>query len=146
MSDPDVHGPIDFVLIEFPGETLDGEVADELFALVVRGVIRIYDVLAIRKELDGSFSSIELDDASQAQISRFSAFAGARSGLLNEDDLLEAASAMDAGSVAVLLVYENAWAIPFVAAALRAGGDVIASARIPATDVLDTLDALETAH
>jgi hypothetical protein len=146
MSDLDVHGPIDFVLIEFPGDSLKGEVADQLLDLVARGVIRIYDVLAIRKESDGSFSSIELSDVSQGQIGRFSAFAGARSGLLNEDDLLEAASAMDAGSVAVLLVYENAWAVPFVAAALGAGGDLIASARIPATDVMDMLDALETAH
>lgn len=146
MSDLDVHGPIDFVLIEFPGDSLKGEVADQLLDLVARGVIRIYDVLAIRKESDGSFSSIELSDVSQGQIGRFSAFAGACSGLLNEDDLLEAASAMDAGSVAVLLVYENAWAVPFVAAALGAGGDLIASARIPATDVMDMLDALETAH
>jgi len=146
MSDLDVHGPIDFVLIEFPGDSLRGEVADALLDVVSRGVIRIYDILAIRKESDGSFSSIELSDVSQAPIGRFSAFAGARSGLLNEDDLLEAASAMDAGSVAVLLVYENAWAVPSVAAALGAGGDLIASARIPATDVMDALDALEAAR
>ena len=91
------------------------------------------------KEADGSFSGVALDQLG----SSFAAFTGARSGLLGDDDLKEAADALAPGTVAALIVYENSWARPFVAAALRAGGDMVATARIPAQDVMAALDALE---
>lgn len=146
MSDSVTHGPIDFVLIEFAGDRLTGGAADALMDLVDRGIVRIYDLLVVRKDNDGSFSGIDISDLSADRVGGFNAFAGARSGLLGDDDLRQAADAMQPGTVAALIVYENSWAIPFVAAALDAGGQLIASARIPAQDVMDALDAVETGH
>ena len=147
MSDSaTTHGPIDFVLIEFAGDRPTGPAADALMDLVDQGIVRIYDLLAIRKEHDGSFAGIDITDLSADHIGGFTAFAGAQSGLLGDDDVRQAADAMQPGTVAALIVYENAWAIPFVAAARDAGGQLIASARIPAQDVMDALDAAETVH
>lgn len=146
MSEMDVHGPIDFVLIEFPGDRLTGAAADALLDLVERGIVRVYDLLVIRKAEDGSFSGIAIDDLSADEVGGFTAFAGARSGLLGDDDARQAADAMKPGTVAALVVYENSWAVPFVAAARDAGGQVVASARIPAQDVMDALDALEATN
>lgn len=138
-----VYGPIDFLLLEGRAENMTGEAGAALLDLVERGIIRIYDLLVVRKEADGSFSGVELNDLSQDGLGGFAAFAGARSGLLGDDDVAEAADALEAGTVGVLIVYENTWAVPFVAAARNAGGELIASARIPATDVMAALDALE---
>lgn len=143
MPDTNVHGPIDFLLIEFTGDRLTGAAADALLDLVDRGIVRVYDLLAVRKDDDGGFSGIELTDLSADTVGGFTAFSGARSGLLGDDDVAQAAQAMKPGTVAVLIVYENAWAVPFVAAAHEAGGQLIASARIPAQDVMDALDALD---
>lgn len=135
----DAAGPIDFLLLEFPGDQPLDEPAAELLALVDSGQVALYDLVAIRKHVDGAFSGIELSQVDPA----FATFEGARSGLLDDDDLATAAAAMEPGTRAVLLVFENRWAAPFVGAALRAGGDVVASARIPATDVMAALDALD---
>ncbi|MFN8036363.1 MAG: DUF6325 family protein [Acidimicrobiia bacterium] len=146
MTDEDVYGPIDFLLMEFPGTTeMTGEVAQAVMDLVDAGIVRIYDVLIIRKAEDGTFEGINIEDLGADEIGGFTAFAGARSGLLGDDDLAEAAGALEPGTVAILFVYENAWAIPFVAAARRQGGQVVASARIPAQTINDVLDAAEAA-
>lgn len=137
----DAHGPIDFVLLEFPRDRLTGEASKALLDLVERDVIRLYDLLVISKDQDGSVSALEVGEAAPA--GAFAAFAGARSGLLGDDDVQEAAAAMAPNTVAALIVYENTWAIPFVAAARNSGGDVIASARIPAADVMKALEELE---
>lgn len=146
MSATAVHGPIDFVLIEFATDRVTGAAAEALMDLVERGVIRVYDLLVIRKDEDGTFSGVEISDLAADQVGGFNAFAGARSGLLDDDDLRQAADAMKPGTIAALVVYENAWAVPFVAAARDAGGQLIASARIPAQDVMDALDALEASN
>ncbi len=143
MSDVDVHGPIDFILLEFKDENLDGSIAQEVLALVDAGIVALYDVLIIRKDEDGTFSGVALEDVAPDHLGGFAAFAGARSGLIGDEDIAEAASAMEPGTVAALLVYENAWARPFVGAVLRAEGEVIASARIPATVVMEAIEALE---
>ncbi len=143
MSAVDVHGPVDFVLLEFSGDRLTGKAADALLDLVERGIVRVYDLLVIAKEADGTFSGIDITDLSQDGIGDFGAFAGARSGMLGDDDLRLAGEAMKPGSIAALIVYENTWAIPFISAALESGGELIASARIPAQDVMDALDATE---
>ena len=143
MSDVDVHGPIDFLLLEFPDGERTGKPADALLDLVDRGIVRVYDLLVLRKAEDGSVSGMEITDLSADAVGGFTAFAGAQSGLLGDDDARQAAEAMKPGTVAALLMYENTWAIPFVAAARETGGQVIASARIPAQDVMDALDALE---
>lgn len=139
MSDTDAHGPIDFLLLEFPGDKPLDETAGALMDLVDQGLVAIYDLVAVRKEADGTFTGIALDELG----SSFAAFTGARSGLLGDDDLREAADALEPGTVAALIVYENTWAAPFVGAALRAGGQVVATARIPAADVVAALDALD---
>lgn len=135
----EVHGPIDFVLLEFRGGQPLDETAAALMALVDLGVVALYDLAAIRKEGDGTFSGIALDELGGS----FAAFAGARSGLIGDEDLAEAADAMEPGTVAALIVYENVWAVPFVDAARRAGGQLVATARIPAQQVIDALDALD---
>jgi hypothetical protein len=141
----DVNGPIDFLLLEFSSEKMNGEAAAALFELVEQGIIRLYDLLVIRKESDGSVVAVELNDVTADGIGEFSVFAGARSGLLGDDDLAEAGSAMEPGTTAALLVYENAWAIPFITAARKADAQVIASARIPADAVMAALDELDAA-
>lgn len=145
MTDADVHGPIDFVLIEFKGDRLTGRAAQELLNLVERGIVRVYDVVVVGKDDDGSVFGMDLAEEA-ARLGGFADLAGARSGLLSENDIQETAGVMEPGTVAALIVYENTWAIPFVAAARESGGEMVASARIPAQDVMDALDALETAE
>jgi hypothetical protein len=142
MSSDNVHGPIDFLLLEFPGDRLTGAAGRELLALIDQGIVRLYDLLVIAKGADGQVEALELNDAG-IEIEGFSDLAGARSGLLGEEDIAEAAAALEPGTVAALVVYENTWAIPFVAAARESGGEVVASARIPAQDIMDALDTLE---
>lgn len=143
MPDHTAHGPIDFVLIEFPGPPASDATAKALLDLVDRGIIQIYDLLVIRKAEDGTFAGVDIDDVTADGIGGFTAFSGARTGLLGDDDATQAADAMEPGTMAALIVYENSWAIPFVAAASEAGGQLIASQRIPAQDVMDALDILE---
>jgi hypothetical protein len=143
MTDPDVHGPVDFVLIEFPADRLTGRTAQALLDLVDRGIVALYDVLAIGKDDDGTVFAVDLDEAATGRLGGFADLAWVRSGLLGEEDMREAAGAMEPGTLAVLLVYENTWARPFVAAARESGGELIAGGRIPAQDVSDDLAALE---
>ena len=138
----DVHGPIDFVLLEFAGDKLTGEPAKALADLIDRGVVRLYDLMVVSKELDGSIRELEISESSAGG---FNVFAGARSGLLGDDDVSQAAAAMEPGTVAALIIYENAWAKPFVAAVRNSGGELIASTRIPAPVVMEALDNLEAA-
>lgn len=142
-TEASVHGPVDFVLIEFQGDRLTGEVAPALVDLVERGTIRLWDLMVISKAEDGSVQALELKDPAGAGAAEFTYFAGARSGLLGDDDLQQAADAMEPGTVAALIVYENTWAVPFVEAAMRSGGELIASARIPAPDIMRALEELE---
>ena len=143
MTAPTAHGPIDFILLEFPEDRLTGRAAEECLALVDRGIIRVYDVLVVGKEPDGATYAVDLADLADERLGGFGALAWARSGLLGEDDLAEAASVLEPGRLAVLLVYENLWAVPFVSAARESGGELVASARIPAQAVEDALEALE---
>ena len=143
-TDADVHGPVDFVLLEFPRDRLTGEAAQALMDLVEAGTIRLFDLLVISKDSDGGVEVLELTDPG-GPAAGFSYFAGARSGLLGDEDVQEASAAMDPDTVAALLVYENTWAAPFVAAARRSGGELIASARIPATDIMAAVESLEAA-
>lgn len=134
-----VHGPVDYVLIEFPRDQLTGEAGPALLNLVERGVIRLFDLLVISKSEDGSVEALELTEGGG-----FAYFAGARSGLLGDEDMREAAAVMTPGTVAALIVYENTWAIPFVNAVRDSGGELVASQRIPAPDVMAALEALES--
>jgi Family of unknown function (DUF6325) len=142
MATTDVHGPIDFLLIEFHGDRLTGKAAEALLDLVDKGIITLYDVLVVGRAADGSAYALDLaEDVNQ--VGGFAGLAGVRSGLLTDEEMHEAAATMQPGTLAVLIVYENTWAVPFVAAAMESGGELIAGARIPAPAVMDALDALE---
>lgn len=145
MPETDVHGPIDFVLLEFQSDRMRGRAAEEMLRLVDSGTIRLYDVLFLGKSEEGEVYALDLADVA-AQEAGFDTLAGARSGLLQSDDLAEAGAALEPGRVAALIVYENTWAIPFVAAARDAGGELVAAARIPAADVMAALDRLDAAE
>jgi hypothetical protein len=142
MPAADVHGPVDFVLLEFTGNRLTGRAADELLSLVDRGIVHVYDVLVVGKDENGAAYSVDLAEAAD-QVGHFADLQGARSGILADDDLRQAADAMEPGTLATLIVYENTWAIPFVAAARESGGEMIAGGRIPAQDVMDALEDLD---
>ena len=139
-------GPIDIVVIAYPADApMTGEAAPLLVELVERGIIRVLDVLFVTKNEDGTFSGFDATDLSEKGVGDFEVFEGASSGLLGDDDAAQAAEAIEPGSAAVMIVYENRWAAPFVAAVRRNGGVPIAFERIPAQDLIDALDAAEQA-
>lgn len=134
-------GPIDYVLVEWPGRQPNGEAIPHLVDLVDRGLIRILDLAFIAKGEDGSVLAMDLTDL--GDVVELAVFEGASSGLLGEEDFEEAGGALEPGTSAALLVYENTWAAPFASAVRRSGGQLVASGRIPAEDFLAALDAAE---
>src|SRR5215211_2990304 len=140
-------GPVDIVVIAYPaGAPMTGEAAPLLVDLVDRGIIRVLDALFVRKNEDGTFSGFDARDLSDRDVGDFTVFEGASSGLLGDEDAAKAADALEPGSAAVMIVYENRWAAPFVAAVRRNGGVPVAFERIPAQDLMDALDALDAAE
>ena len=139
-------GPIDYIVLEWDGDQpVTGEVMALLLDLVDRNIIRILDIAFLVKAEDGSVAA--LDFAELAQKSEgLTAFEGAASGLLGMDDLEEAATALEPGTVAGVLVWENRWAAPVAAALRRSGGQLVASGRIPVQAILASLDASEAVH
>jgi Family of unknown function (DUF6325) len=135
-------GPVDYILVEWPGRQPNGEVAPHLVDLVDRGLIRILDLTFITKDEDGTVRGLELADVG-GQVTELSVFEGASSGLLSDEDVEEAGGALEPGTSAALLVFENAWAAPFASAVRRSGGQLVASGRIPVQAVLAALDAVE---
>jgi len=133
-------GPVDYVIVEFPGSKMTGEGLPLLVDLVDRGVIRILDLLFVTKELDGTLTALALSDATGDGVPELAVFQGAASGLLGEDDLAEAASVIEPGNSAAVLIYENAWAAPFAAALRRGGAQLVASGRIPLQDLMEALE------
>lgn len=140
-SSLDELGPVDFVIIEFPGgqSNFSGEMADELVALVDAGTIRLIDVLILQKSDDGAIEALELSDATD--LGPLASLEAELAELLAEEDIENLAAAMDPGSVAGVVVYENLWAAPFASAARRAGGRLIADGRIPMQDIIASLEA-----
>ena len=141
----DEMGPIDYIVVEFPGNRMTGEAFPLLVDLVDRGIIRIIDLAFIRKEDDGSFRGMAIADFDQDGTLDLAVFEGASSGLLGEDDLSQAAEALEPNSSAGILVFENVWAAPFARAVRRGGGQLVASGRIPVQAVLSALDEAERA-
>jgi len=139
----DEMGPIDYLIVEWPDRQPTGEAAPHLIDLVDRGLIRILDLAFIAKGEDGSVAALEIADVGD-EVEAFAAFEGASSGLLSDDDVAAAGEALEPGTSAALLVYENRWAAPFAAALRRTGGELVASGRIPVQDVLAALDAVES--
>jgi hypothetical protein len=135
-------GPIDYLIVEWPGRQPNGEAAPHLLDLVDRGLIRILDLTFIAKDEDGSVTRLEIADLGD-EIAAFAEFEGASSGLLSDEDTDEAAGALEPGTSAALLVYENTWAAPFASALRSSGAQLVASGRIPIQDVVTALDAAE---
>ncbi|MET8289009.1 DUF6325 family protein [Streptomyces sp. NPDC048448] len=139
-------GPIDYVVVEFPGSRMTGEGFPLLVDLVDRGLIRILDLMFVRKEDDGSVTGLEIADLTGDGALDLAVFEGVSSGLLDEDDIEEAGHALEPGNSAGILVYENLWAAPFATALRRGGAQMVASGRIPMPDVLAALDATDSAR
>lgn len=146
MSEPELDemGPIDYIILEWPSEPSGEEVVPLLVDLVDRGIIRILDITFVSKAQDGSLTAIEIDDLGPAA-EAFGVFAGASTGIVGDDDLQDAAAALEPGTSAAILVWENRWAAPVAIALRRSGGQLVASGRIPVQALLASLDAIETA-
>ncbi|MGF0117141.1 DUF6325 family protein [Promicromonospora sp. Marseille-Q5078] len=139
----DEMGPIDYIVVEFPENRLDGEALPLLVDLVDRGIIRVLDLVFVRKSVDGVVTAVDLEDLEVEGEFDVSVFDGASSGLLDDDDLLEAGRVLEPGSAAGVLVYENAWAGPFASALRRGGGVLVAGGRLPVQSIIGALDAAE---
>jgi uncharacterized membrane protein len=137
-----LHGPVDYVIIEFENRNADGSMAAALLDLVDQGIVTLLDVTLVTKAVDGSFAIVDFDALDDGDFGGITVLAGARSGLIGDDDLAEAVNALTPGTSAVVIVYENTWAVPFVTAARHVGADFVASGRIPADDLVAAIDAL----
>ncbi|MFJ7905470.1 DUF6325 family protein [Kitasatospora sp. NPDC096204] len=136
-------GPIDYLVVEFPGNRMTGEALPLLIDLVDRGLIRILDFAFVRKDTDGTVAGMEIADFDGDGRLDLAVFEGVGSGLLDEDDLSEAAGVIEPGNSAGVLIYENTWAAPFAAALRRSGAQVVASGRVPMQELMQSLDALD---
>jgi hypothetical protein len=133
-------GPIDYLLVEWPGRQPNGEAVPHLLDLVERGLIHILDLTFLTKDDDGTIAALQIADVGDE---RLSVFEGAPSGLLSEDDLNQAGNALEPDTSAALLVYENLWAAPFADAVRKSGGQLVSRGRVEVEDILATLDALD---
>ena len=139
MAEDDEIGPVDYLVVEFPGNKMTGEGFPILLDLVDRGIIRILDLMFVRKDADGSVSVLQIADFDGDGKLDLAVFEGASSGLLGDDDLADAASVIEPNSSAGVLIYENAWAAPFAAALRRGGAELVASGRVSAADLVSSL-------
>jgi hypothetical protein len=144
LDDLEEMGPIDYIVLEWPGRQPRGEVAPLIIDLVDRGIIRVLDVAFMAKREDGTIRTIELGELN-GDSAGFGEFEGASSGLIGQDDLEEAAAVLEPGTTAAVLVWENRWAAPVAAALRRSGGQLVASGRIPIQAILASLEAAEAA-
>jgi hypothetical protein len=135
-------GPVDYIVIEWPGKQPTGEAGPLVMDLVERGIIRVLDFAALAKDEDGRVSGVEVSELASGD-EQLRVFEGASSGLLGDDDLAEAAQALEPGTTAAILVYENTWAAPLAVALRRSGGQLVANGRIPVQQLVAALEALE---
>jgi hypothetical protein len=139
----DELGPVDYVIVEFPAgaSNFTGEMATELVTLSEAGTIRVIDVLVLVKADDGTVDAMELSDLED--LGELQTLEAELAELLAEDDVAHLAAAMDPGSTAGVIIYENTWAAPFASAARRAGGQLIANGRIPIQAIIASIEADE---
>jgi hypothetical protein len=137
----DELGPVDYVVVEFPpgAQNFTGEMAAELIALVEEGTIRVIDILILTKAEDGTIEATEFSDIEE--LGELQVLEAQLAELLAEEDVVNLAAAMDPGSVAGVLIWENLWAAPFAAAARRSGGQLIANGRIPIQAIIASIEA-----
>ena len=142
-SELDVLGPVDYLVVEFPADkaNFSGEMATQLGSLVDRKLIRVLDLLLLRKDLDGSVEVAELNELAAADVGELLALEANLAMLLAEEDVEAIGAALEPGSVAAVLVYENSWAGPFASSVRRSGGQLVASGRIPTQALLAAVEA-----
>jgi Family of unknown function (DUF6325) len=149
MNDTDVDqlGPVDYIVVEFPADEADfsGAMAAELSALIKRDLIRVLDVLILKKDLDGSVEGFESHDFGETDLAEVLALETELAMLLAADDVEAIGAALEPGTVAAVLIWENVWAAPFGAAARRSGGELVASGRIPIQAIAAAVEAHEAA-
>lgn len=143
MADEEL-GPIDYLIVEFPGNRMTGDGFAILLDLVDRGLIRILDLLFVRKDGDGTTTVLDLSDLDRDGAMDLTVFQGASSGLLGKEDVEQATSVIEPGSSAGVLIYENRWAAPFAAALRRGGAQLVARGGIPIDALIATLDTADS--
>ena len=131
VDDVDELGPIDWIVIEFPGSKFNGQIAPALRDLVERDLIRVLDLLVLKKDADGSLEAFELSDLDVGEIGKFQDYESELAMLLSEEDVTSLSAAVDPRTSAAVLVWENTWAAPFGSAVRRSGGQLVASDRHP---------------
>ena len=143
VDDVDELGPVDWIVVEFPGSKFNGQIAPALLDLVERDLVRVLDLLVLKKDADGSLEAFELSDLDQGEIGDLRTYESELAMLLSEEDVTSLAAAIEPGSSAGVLVWENTWAAPFASAVRRSGGQLVASGRIPIQALLAAIEADE---
>jgi uncharacterized protein DUF6325 len=144
ITDPnnvDELGPVDYIVVEFPGSKFNGEIAPALVSLVERGIIRVLDVLILQKDDNGTLEASELSDLDESEAGSLRGFETELAMLLSEDDVIAVAEAIEPGTTAAVLVWENTWAVPFATAVRHSGGQLVASGRIPIQAIAAAIEA-----
>ncbi len=146
LTELDQLGPVDWMVVEFPGENFgEGRVAPVLQDYVDRGLVRILDMLLVRKDADGAIEPFELSDFGDDDLAGLRSLETQLADLLSEQDVLDLAETMEPGTSGVLLVWENTWAAPFGSAVRHAGGQLVASGRIPTQAIIAAVEAADEA-
>ena len=145
MADTQVDelGPVDYIVVEFPGSKFSGEIAPALRDLVERGLVRVLDLLVLKKDEDGTIEAFELSDLDDTEIGELRSHERELAMLLSEEDVKAVAAAVEPGSTAGVLVWENSWAAPFASAVRHSGGQLVASGRIPIQALVAAMEADE---
>jgi hypothetical protein len=146
VAELDQMGPVDYLVVAFPTDRMTGEALPLLIDLVDRGIIRILDLVFLRKDEDGTVTTLTQVDLDRMRVLEAALFDGATSGLLGPDDVAEAAAELEPGTAAGVLVYENVWATPFATALRRSGGLLVASGHIPIDALAAALDDRDAAE
>jgi hypothetical protein len=137
----DELGAVDWLVLEFPGSRFNASIAPVINDLSDRGLIRVLDLLVVRKDNDGSFEVFETEDLDDSELGDLRAYESAVAMVLGEQDLADIATLIEPGSSAAVLVWENKWSTPFARAVRRSGGQLVARGTIPSQAVLAALEA-----
>jgi Family of unknown function (DUF6325) len=131
-------GPIELLVVKFPGNQFKGEIAPALTELVEGGIIRVVDILFVRKGPDGAVEAVEINDLDDDDLAVFDPVIADVTGLLTDEDVRHFSQALENNSSAALLLFEHTWATRFRDAVLNAKGELLVSERIPKA-VIDEL-------
>jgi len=137
----DELGPVDWIVVEFPGSKLTGEIAPVIKDYEARGLVKVLDLLFLKKDQDGSLEAFEASDLGGSEIGELRSYEKDLAMVLSEQDVADLAETIEPGSSAAVLVWENLWAAPFGTAVRHCGGQLVASGRIPTQAVLAAVEA-----